>query len=305
MADIEVHRPEILDLLRDADCHYGNTLRDEEAGLSVPEAAAKRDGVKPSRIIELRRAVHQVAGGEHSRVTKWAEHEDAVLRALLHFDATMTPELRRYLYARLAAVQSEFGLPTTTEKLACRTRGAQARRTRVAAPSVEQLTAPEASPEPDPATDHSGAIDTDPASEVSTAVDEAGELGYANAEDNQLVDALAMERALEEAKRRWPTATVERMPHNNPGYDIEVRHPAGDIHFVEVEGSRSPDPCFFITAGEVTYSRAHPDRYSLWIFHAMDLETGTATLTAHDGPVTETHFDLRPVQYRGRFTGAG
>lgn len=132
----DTHRDEILDLLRKTDCHYGNTIRDEDEGLTPAAAAAKRDGVKPGRIVELRRAVHQVADGEHSSIKKWAAHEDAVLRALLHFEAEMTPELRRYVYARLREVQSDprFGLKVTTEPLDCKTRGAQARRTRKVAP---------------------------------------------------------------------------------------------------------------------------------------------------------------------------
>lgn len=122
------HRDQILEHLRNADCHYGNALRDEEAGLSIAAAAAKRDEVKLDRITDLRRAVHQVADGQHSRNKAEAGHEDGVLRALLHFDAELTPELRSHVYARLAEVQSQFGLRETTQPLRCVTRGAQARR---------------------------------------------------------------------------------------------------------------------------------------------------------------------------------
>lgn len=60
------YRDELLSLLRLADCHYGAALRDEEAGLSVEEAASKREEVKLDRIVKLRKAVHMVATGEHS-----------------------------------------------------------------------------------------------------------------------------------------------------------------------------------------------------------------------------------------------
>ena len=63
-----------------------------------------RDEVKLDRIGDLRRAVHRVADGEHSRTKAEAGREDGVLRALLHFDAEMTQELRSHVYARLAAV---------------------------------------------------------------------------------------------------------------------------------------------------------------------------------------------------------
>ena len=98
----DAHRRESLDLLRKAACHYGNTLRDEDESLSIADAAAKRDEVKLDRITDLRRAVHQVADGRPSRTKAEAGHEDAVLRALLHFDAEMTPELRQYVYTRLS-----------------------------------------------------------------------------------------------------------------------------------------------------------------------------------------------------------
>lgn len=124
----DTHRNEILNFLRHANCHYGNALRDKESGLTIAEAAAKRDEVKVDRIADLRRAVHQVAAGQRSVTKKEAGHEDGVLRALLHFDVEMSQGLRRHIYGRLAAVQSEFGLRATTQPLRCVTRGAQARR---------------------------------------------------------------------------------------------------------------------------------------------------------------------------------
>lgn len=122
------HRDEMLEVLRRVDCHYGFALRDEEAGLTVGEAAAKRDEVKLDRIVDLRRALQQVADGVHSVTKKEAGHEDGVLRALLHFEHEMSEELRRHVYTRLTAAQQEFGLRETTQPLRCVTRGAQARR---------------------------------------------------------------------------------------------------------------------------------------------------------------------------------
>jgi hypothetical protein len=83
------HREEILALLRRADCHYGNALRDAEVGLTVDEAADKRK-VRTDRIVALRAAVRRVGDGEHSRTKAQAGHEDGVLRALLH-SATRCP----------------------------------------------------------------------------------------------------------------------------------------------------------------------------------------------------------------------
>jgi len=50
MTDDHPQRAEMLALLGRADCHYGNTLRDEEAGWSVERAARdppRRSGIGP------------------------------------------------------------------------------------------------------------------------------------------------------------------------------------------------------------------------------------------------------------------
>jgi hypothetical protein len=123
MPDTNPHRGEILSLLRRADCHYGNTLRDEEAGWSVEHAARERD-VQTSRIVELRTAVHRARDGEVSRNPTQAGHEDGVLRALLHFRSEMSDGLRRYIDTRLARLQAEFLPDLTAVPLQCNTRGA-------------------------------------------------------------------------------------------------------------------------------------------------------------------------------------
>ena len=122
------YHDEVLSLLRRADCHYGWALRDEEEGLTVEQAANKRDQVRTDRIVELRRAVHMVANGVHSINKQQAGHEDGVLRALLHFRGVMSDGLRQYIPTRLAQLQPQFGLTKTQAPLLCRTRGANARR---------------------------------------------------------------------------------------------------------------------------------------------------------------------------------
>lgn len=96
--------------------------------MSVEKAAEKRDNVLRSRIVQLRRAVHMVADGDQSVSKTQATHEEAVLRALLHFRGEMSEDLCRHVITRLAEVQSEFDLKRTTEPLRCFTRGASARR---------------------------------------------------------------------------------------------------------------------------------------------------------------------------------
>ena len=126
------------------------------------------------------------------------------------------------------------------------------------------------------------------------------DVSYADPATARQVDELAMLLAVAQAEERWPESRTVRMPHNNPGFDIEVRHPDGVIGYVEVKGTRAHKPRFFISAGERAFSAAHADSYMLWIFHSMDLEAKTATLTPYDGAVDDDRFELRPTQFLGQ-----
>jgi hypothetical protein len=123
MSDDNPHRDEILTLLRRADCHYGNTQRDEEAGWSVDRAARERN-VTTDRIVELRAAVRRVSNGEHSRNKAQAGHEDGVLRAVLHFRSGMSEALRQHIDTRLVRLKAEFIPDLKAEPLQCNARGA-------------------------------------------------------------------------------------------------------------------------------------------------------------------------------------
>jgi hypothetical protein len=122
MSGDSVHRGEIQALLRRADCHYGNTLRDEEAGWSVERAARERN-VGTDRIIELRAAVRRVCNGERARTKAHAGHEDGVLRALLHFRGEMSQGLRQHIDTRLTRLRAEFIPELKAVPLQCNSRG--------------------------------------------------------------------------------------------------------------------------------------------------------------------------------------
>ena len=118
MADEFVHRDEILGFLRRANCHYGNTVRDEEEGLSDKEAALKRK-VQPERIRELRREIRHVVDGRLSNGPSQADYEQAVLRALLHFPAELSDGLRQHIDGRLARIKAEHRPNQLFEPLRC------------------------------------------------------------------------------------------------------------------------------------------------------------------------------------------
>jgi head-tail adaptor len=128
------YREEILTLLHRANCRYGNTFRDEEAGWSVERAARERN-VKTDRIVELRASVRRACNGEHSRTRAQAGHEDGVLRALLHFRSEMSGELRQHVDTRLTRLKAEFIPDLKAVPLQCNSRGANQPRL---APSRER-----------------------------------------------------------------------------------------------------------------------------------------------------------------------
>lgn len=291
------YREDIAGFLRRAECHFGHTLNEEEAGLTVAESVIRCRVALPQvkrkpdieQVTACREAVHRVLDGEIPTAKNAAKYDEAVYRALLHFRGEMSPDLQQYVLTLLSELQSTHGIKRSVMPLL-----------RHQYPAWDPTTLPS------PAEAHAELDEPDPVpAPVENSADEVDELEYASDEERRRVDELAMTRAMDEATRRWPTAAVTQMPHNNPGFDIEVQHPVEGTRYIEVKGTRSPEPAFFITAGEVEHSRRHPDRYSIWIFHAMDLDSGETTLTEHNGPVTESYFELQPVQYRGRFVGPG
>jgi hypothetical protein len=114
------------------------------------------------------------------------------------------------------------------------------------------------------------------------------------------VDEIAMELAMKEALARWPRHEVQQMPHNNPGFDIEIKKGGAPVHYIEVKGTRAHYPRFFISAGEVAHSERFAHCYSIWIYHSLDVLARTAELAEHTGAVTKAHFDLQTRQYFGR-----
>ncbi|NVM22694.1 MAG: DUF3883 domain-containing protein [Desulfobacterales bacterium] len=87
--------------------------------------------------------------------------------------------------------------------------------------------------------------------------------------DKDAIEELAMQAA-EEAERkagRIPT----RMPHNNPGYDIESRDPqTGHLHFIEVKGRQADADSVHITKNEWLVALNKRDMFVLAIGRVRD-----------------------------------
>jgi len=141
----------------------------------------------------------------------------------------------------------------------------------------------------------------------ATAVDEEERLGgealsrhprYASTADGKLVEEFAVRWAIEEIRRRYPEASIELQPRNNPGFDVLVRTGPGDSTlFVEVKGSRG-GPRFFLTEGERQFAVTNGGRYRLIVVHEICLASGRCKTYWHEGAVSiETGFQLKAVQW--------
>lgn len=115
------------------------------------------------------------------------------------------------------------------------------------------------------------------------------------------VDRLAMQVALTEVATRFPTALVREMPHNNPGYDIRVEMKDAAHRFVEVKGTQSSEPWFFMSEGERRFSEMNESTYSLLVVTGIRLATQTfEALNWRDGCV-DAHVEvLKPMQWSAK-----
>ena len=120
---------------------------------------------------------------------------------------------------------------------------------------------------------------------------------YASPEVARAIEEFSVGIAVAELRRRYPAATVTPQPRNNPGFDILVTV-TGENLFVEVKGTQRSSPQFFITEGEVQFSRSHADCFRLIVVYRINLESRTHAITWHEGAISaETGFNLKPIQW--------
>lgn len=121
---------------------------------------------------------------------------------------------------------------------------------------------------------------------------------YASPETAAEVDAYAMRTAINHLRTRLPGARVRAMPHNNPGFDIEVDGETA-IRFVEVKGTQASVPRFFITEGERQFARSNRLSYLLLIVYDIDRRSDRHLLLEHEAADLEDAFVLTPRQWVG------
>jgi hypothetical protein len=110
---------------------------------------------------------------------------------------------------------------------------------------------------------------------------------------------LALALAKLEAKSEWPSAKIFQAP-SGQYFSLIVKQQNGDSHHIAVKATDASEPRVRLTDGEISYADAHAKTYSLWVFYAVDLKAGIATLIKRKGRITEDDIDLRSAIHGGR-----
>lgn len=152
-----------------------------------------------------------------------------------------------------------------------------------------------------PATTSSGAGGTSSATGGSVSPATGRSIGYPSSKMAREVDAYAMTVAMAEVASLYPAGPIERMPHNNPGFDIRVGPKSAPTRFVEVKGTSTSEPVFFLSEGEREFSVANKAAYTLLVVVGIDLKAKTHTaIVRREGAIDATVADLKTTQWRGR-----
>jgi len=121
---------------------------------------------------------------------------------------------------------------------------------------------------------------------------------YASPKSLHEVDAYAMHVATAYLKTKFPSAAVQPMPHNNPGFDIEVRSAGGQVLYAEVKGTQAAAPRFFMTEGERVFASTNSKQYTLIVVFDIDLVKQTHSTMEQQGDPKD-HFTFVASQWMG------
>lgn len=119
---------------------------------------------------------------------------------------------------------------------------------------------------------------------------------YASPETAKKVDDYAIQAATEYLRTKYPNSQIEQMAQNNPGFDILVSD-SDQCLYVEVKGTQRLHPHFFMSDGELRFSKENADNYLLIAFHAINLEEKQHKLFTKKGEVCSNSFDMTPIQW--------
>lgn len=125
---------------------------------------------------------------------------------------------------------------------------------------------------------------------------------YAPAAEARLVELVSRRAVLAALRLRPDVYDVIEMPLNNPGYDLRAETPAGSL-YVEVKGTQSGIPTFFLSESERTFAVAHADAYLLAVVTDVVLPNETwGGIRYLSDPPDADNSHLRPHQWRGQLS---
>ena len=129
-----------------------------------------------------------------------------------------------------------------------------------------------------------------------------GEGGYASPAVARAVERYAVDEVLAWLRQDDAGLPVVEMPHNNPGFDIRVGHdPDAPDLYVEVKGTQSVDPVFFMSAGEREFSYKNAAKYEFFVVAGIDLTAKTHVQVHHRrGAMEDDVATMKASQWKGR-----
>jgi hypothetical protein len=133
----------------------------------------------------------------------------------------------------------------------------------------------------------------------STNTPGTGPRGFASPQHASAMERYSVKVALELLGERFEAAQVHEMPAGNPGYDIVVRRPAGDLH-VEVKGTVLEDPVFHLSEGQRQHAAARGTDFELIVVYAIEVSSETHRVALIEGPLDPGKVDLQPQAWTGR-----
>jgi hypothetical protein len=128
--------------------------------------------------------------------------------------------------------------------------------------------------------------------------------GYSRSSLNAaLVDEYAISVAVDRFIHQFGSGAVTVMPHNNPGFDLLVQPDKEPEFHVEVKGTRSNYPVFFLTEGERIHSSEQPEAFKLCVVYSINLTERTHEVLDYEGEISDQDFLLQPRQWQVRLRG--
>ena len=119
---------------------------------------------------------------------------------------------------------------------------------------------------------------------------------YASPETTKKVDEYAIQAAKEYLAKEYPNSQIKLMAHNNPGFDVLLSDSDRWL-YIEIKGTQRLLPHFFMSDGELRFSKENADRYLLIVVHDIDIEINRHKLFIKKGEVCTNSFDMTPIQW--------